>query len=151
MDIAFFKKAVIGSWVKLCFCICLAAAMSGCAFSRTQVAVGFSPNFTQALSGPHKGSLEVSDVKDTRLVTDGFVLMQKSTEYGATSGAYVTAQPVADIFRDGLKMALEQNGFTAANTTQYELHAELQRFWHRFDSKRHIVSSYSKALAGGAL
>jgi hypothetical protein len=54
--------------------------------------------------------------------------MQKGNQYGATSGAYVTEQPVADIFRDGLKSALAQNGFTQAASDQYLLQAEIQNF-----------------------
>jgi hypothetical protein len=109
-------------------CILTGSLLTGCAFSRTPVKLTFSPSVTQPLNSTRKGSLEVGEVKDTRLVKDPLVLMQKANAYGATSGAYVTEVPVATIFRDGLKMALEQNGFTGTNTVHYELLTELQNF-----------------------
>ena len=102
--------------------------LTGCAFSRTQVKVNFSPNVMQPLSGAHKGSLEVGEVKDSRFVTDSLVLLQKANQYGATSGAYVADVPVADTFRDGLRRALEQNGFTGTNADHYILRSELHGF-----------------------
>lgn len=90
--------------------------------------LSFSPIVKQPLKAEHKGAIEVGEVKDSRLVSDPLVLMHKANQYGPTSGAYVTEVPVATIFRDGLKLALEQNGFTATNAVNYELHAELQNF-----------------------
>jgi len=122
------EKSGRGLLVQFFCCILAGSLLTGCAFSRTLVKLNFSPNVTQSLNAARKGSLEVGEVKDTRLVTDPLVLMQKANQYGPTSGAYVTEVPVATIFRDGLKMALEQNGFTGMTAVHYELHTEIQNF-----------------------
>jgi hypothetical protein len=62
------------------------------------------------------------------MVTDAMVLLQKANAYGTTSGAYVTETAVADVFREGLKRALEQNDFTGTNAVHYELHTDLRGF-----------------------
>ena len=108
--------------------VSLGISLTGCAFTRTPVQVDFSPSITEPLNAAHKGSLEVGEVKDSRLVTDPNVLMHKANEYGATSGAYVTAVPVANIFREGLTKALEQNGFVGSGAEHYVLRADLQGF-----------------------
>jgi uncharacterized lipoprotein YajG len=122
------EKSGRGLLLQFFCCILAGSLLTGCAFSRTPVKLSFSPSVTQPLSVARKGSLEIGEVKDTRLVSDPLVLMQKANQYGPTSGAYVAAVPVATIFRDGLKMALEQNGFVGTNAVHYELRAELQNF-----------------------
>jgi len=102
--------------------------LTGCAFSRTPVKVGFTPRVDQPLAAARKAALEVGPVKDSRLVLDQYVLIQKANAYGTTSGAYVTEKPVAEIFRDGLTAALQQNGFETANTNRYVLRSDLQNF-----------------------
>jgi hypothetical protein len=122
------KKTICRLFVQLILGVAFGGVLTGCAFSRTHVSVNFSPNITQPLNAPQKASLEVGEVKDTRLVDDNFVLMHKANAYGPTSGAYVTDVPVADIFRKGLKVALEQNNFTKTGAIHYELRANIQNF-----------------------
>jgi hypothetical protein len=112
----------------LLFCgiICLLA--TGCAFTRTETDVHFSPIITDSLGAQKKASLTVAEIKDSRSVEDKFVIMHKANQYGTTSGAYVTKTPVSDILRDGLIEALQQNGFINTNTNQYELRADMQEF-----------------------
>ena len=70
--------------------------------------------------------MALGDFKDTRLVMDGFVLVQDENAYGPTEGAFVTEKPVAEIFRDGVRMALKQDGFWITNAARYELRGNLQ-------------------------
>jgi hypothetical protein len=104
----------------------MAGLLTGCAFSRTPVQMTLAPKVDQPLRDPVKGSLEVAPVKDSRSVKDGSVLIHKANQYGTTSGAYVTQKPVAEIFADGLKAALQQNGFENTNAAQYILKSEIQ-------------------------
>jgi hypothetical protein len=122
------EKSGWGLLVKFFCCILAGGLLTGCAFSRTPVKLSFSPSVTQPLNATKKGSLEVGEVKDSRLVSDPLVLMQKANAYGPTSGAYVTEVPVATIFHNGLKAALDQNGFTGTTALHYELHADIQNF-----------------------
>jgi len=102
--------------------------LTGCAFSRTPVQVTFAPAISQPVKAPGKAALEVGEIRDTRLVGDPMVLLHKSNAYGPTSGAYVTDVPLAKIFGDGLKRALEQNAFMGTNGLHYELRGEIQNF-----------------------
>lgn len=114
----------------LCMTSCVFAItlLTGCAFSRTPVKVNFSPVVENQLKAAHTNQLEIGTIKDSRPVTDEFVLIQKANGYGPTSGAYVTAVPVTKIFQTGLQSALAQNGFTGSNQAQYKLNADLRGF-----------------------
>jgi hypothetical protein len=119
--------------IKSLCCILLAIVLNGCAFTRTNVKVTLStPGVNEPLEKAAIASLEVGEVKDSRLVTDPYVLMQKGNVNGATSGAYVTDRPVADIFRDGLTAALQKNGFISANTNRYMLKSDIQMFGYGY-------------------
>jgi hypothetical protein len=109
-------------------CVLMAGLLTGCAFSRTSVQVNLAPRVDQPLRVEQKASLEVGDIKDSRLVTDNFVLLQKANAYGPTEGAFVADKPVAEIFRNGLAATLQQNGFMTTNGTRYELRGEIQSF-----------------------
>jgi hypothetical protein len=100
---------------------------AGCAFSRTETNLTFSPKISNPLTNP-KQSLTVGEVKDSRLVKDGHVILHKQNQYGPTSGAYVTRMPVAEIVKGGLVQALRENGFSGANASKYELRGNLQKF-----------------------
>jgi len=127
MKTPFFYNPVRALLFYFC-CSLLVSGVTGCAFTRTPVKVTFAPSVTQPLKEVRKGALEVTKIKDTRLVEDPAVLVHKANEYGTTSGAYVTDPPVGEIFGQGLKQALQQNGFSGENGVHYELHAELQNF-----------------------
>ena len=108
-------------------CFMLAGLLTGCVFQRkTAPLSALAPQAGQPLKAGAGASLSIGDIKDTRLVTDGFVLMQDENAYGLTEGAFVTEKPVAEIFRDGLRGALEQNGFRITQPAQYELRGNLQ-------------------------
>jgi ABC-type uncharacterized transport system auxiliary subunit len=110
------------------FCLsCL--LMTGCAFTRTETQVNFSPVVLASLGAQKKAALTVGDFTDSRLVEDKYVLLQKANGFGqTTSGAYVTKEPVADILKEGLAEALQKNGFVTNNAAQYELRGNLQSF-----------------------
>ncbi len=109
-------------------CCLLCVAVTGCAFSRTETNVTFAPKINQPLKTDRKTSLTVGEIKDSRAVNDGYVLLHKENGYGTTSGAYVTKTPVADILKNGLSDALKQNGFVGADAGKYELRGDLQEF-----------------------
>jgi hypothetical protein len=105
--------------------ILLAGLLTGCVFKRTPVQLTLAPKVNQPLASEPKASLQLGRFNDSRLVTDEFVLLQKENGYGTTEGAYVTEKPVAEILRDGLMMALEQNGFRITNRAQFELRGDI--------------------------
>ena len=106
--------------------VLLAGLLTGCVFQRKTVQLTLAPKVDQPLKSSAGLPLAIGNFKDTRLVTDGFVLMQDENAYGLTEGAFVTEKPVAEIFRDGLTAALEQNGFRLTLPAQYELRGDLQ-------------------------
>jgi hypothetical protein len=106
--------------------ILLAGLLAGCVFKQTPVQLTLAPKINQPLASEPKASLQLGRFKDSRLVTDEFVLLQKENGFGTTEGAYVTEKPVAEILRDGLMMALEQNGFRITNRAQFELRGDIQ-------------------------
>jgi ABC-type uncharacterized transport system auxiliary subunit len=110
--------------------ICLACLLtSGCAFTRTETQVNFSPVVLDPIGPQRKAALTVGDFTDSRLVEDKYVLLQKANGYGqTTSGAFVTKEPVADILKQGLTEALRKNGFATNTTAQYELRGDLKSF-----------------------
>jgi hypothetical protein len=116
-------RVLVIRWLR---CILLAGLMTGCVFMRKPVSLTLAPQVNQPLPSGPKASLALGDFKDTRLVTDGFVLVQDENAYGPTEGAFVTEKPVAEIFRDGVRMALEQDGFWITNAARYELRGNLQ-------------------------
>ncbi len=115
-------------FIQLTGYLLLMACLTGCAFSRTQVKINFSPVVENQLKAAHTNRLKIGTIKDSRLVTDEFVLIHKSNAYGATSGAYITDVPVAKIFQSGLQAALAQNGFTDGKQDEYKLNADLRGF-----------------------
>ncbi len=106
----------------------MGSLLTGCAWTKTPVQMTLSPRLNQPLREPVKAALEIAPVKDARPVKDASVLIQKQNAYGKTTGAYVTEKPVAEIFGNGLKSALVQNGFETANGTKYALETEIQGF-----------------------
>jgi hypothetical protein len=116
------------NFIRIIGCVFLITLLTGCAFTRTQVNVSFSPTIGNPLRSGHTNSLEVGAIKDSRPVTDEYVLIQKGNAYGATSGAFVTDEPIAKIFQNGLKSALAQNGFLGSNSARYTLKADLHGF-----------------------
>lgn len=111
----------------------LGVVASGCAFTRTTVNVRLSPTAAKPLGQIPVAQLVVGQIEDTRPVGDKFVLTQKYNGYGQrTSGAYVTKEPVTDIFKQGLLNVLQSNGFTqaATNLATLELKANIQDFDH---------------------
>lgn len=118
--------------------------LTGCAFTRTPVKVNFSPSVSQPVRTPAKAALEVGEMQDSRLVGDPFILLHKANEYGPTSGAYVTVTPVAKIFREGVKEALDQNGFMGTNGVQYELRGQINGFGVGFIQNGVLSSPTSK-------
>jgi hypothetical protein len=126
---AFMKKRLAEKF-GLVICLAgLAIMPTGCAFTRTTVAVNFNPA-VNCPTGPTVTYLSSVTVVDTRPVEDKFVLTHKFDGYGnRTSGAYVTQQPVADIFQRGLAQALQANGFVqSTNQFRFELRADIQEF-----------------------
>ena len=109
-------------------CLLAGSLLTGCAWTRTPVEMSLAPKVNQPVKQPEKATLTVAPVKDTRPVKDGLVLMQKQNEYGNTTGAYVTTNPVAEIFGDGLEATLKQNGFESANGMPYVLESTIQGF-----------------------
>jgi hypothetical protein len=112
----------------LLFCgiICLLA--TGCAFTRTETPVHFSPVINQPLSAQKKAALVVADFTDSRDVLDKYVLLHKSNGFGQVmAGAYVTKEPVADILKNGIEQVLKTNGFFGG-ILKYELHGDLKSF-----------------------
>jgi hypothetical protein len=109
-------------------CVLTVMLLTGCASSRTPVRLTVASRVNQPLKESLKASLEVEAVKDSRPVTDEFVLMQQSNIYGPTTGGYITEKAVATIFGDGLNAALRQNGFETTNATHYLLQSEIQSF-----------------------
>jgi hypothetical protein len=67
--------------------------LTGCASSRTLVQLTVVSRINQPLKKSSKASLEVEAVKDSRPVTDEFVLMQQSNIHGPTTGSYITEKP----------------------------------------------------------
>lgn len=113
-------------FLSLCACV-LCGLTSGCAFSRTETNITFSPKISNPLVNPKK-SLIVGEIKDLRSVKDGHVLLHKQNAYGPTSGAYVTKEPITEIIKSGLIQALRENGFSGENVLRYELRGNLERF-----------------------
>lgn len=109
-------------------CALLCAFVSGCAFSRTETQVNFTPKINEPLKAERKSSLVVGQIKDSRTVSDANVLIHKENAYGTTSGAYVTKTPVAEILKNGLAEALKQNGFISTDAGKYELRGDIQEF-----------------------
>jgi hypothetical protein len=109
-------------------CFLTIMLLTGCASSRTPVQLTVDSRVNQPLKEPLKAYLEVETVKDSRPVTDEFVLMQQSNIYGPTTGGYITEKTVAKIFGDGLNAALRQNGFETTNAIHYLLQSEIQSF-----------------------
>lgn len=102
---------------------------SGCAFSRTETPVKFSPKVHQPLAYTQHGRLEIGTFKDSRLVQDANVLFHKTDGYNRTaSGAYVTKEAVATILQKGLADTLKENGFSAVSGkyANYELRGDLR-------------------------
>ncbi len=128
MKSEWFQKSPGGLLVQFLCCVLMGGVLTGCAFSRTPVQVNLAPWVDQPLKVGLKASLEVGEVRDSRLVTDQFVLFQKANGYGPTDGAYITDKPVAEIFRNGLAATLRQNGFMTTNGTSYELRGNIQSF-----------------------
>jgi hypothetical protein len=112
--------------IRFLISISLAGLLTGCVFQRTAVQLTLAPKVNQPLAAEPKAALELGNFKDTRLVTDGFVLLQKENGYGPTEGAYVTEKPLAEIVRDGLRAALEQNSFRLTNGAPYALRGDIQ-------------------------
>jgi hypothetical protein len=104
----------------------LAGLLTGCVFKRTPVELTLAPRVNAPLASAPRAALELGTFKDTRLVTDGAVLVQKENGFGPTEGAYVTEKPVAEILRDGLGTALEQNGFRLTSGAPYRLQGDIQ-------------------------
>src|SRR5215469_14603841 len=111
----------------------LAIFSTGCAFTRTKVAINFNPAVDSPVGPKSVAYLSVGDIKDTRPVEDKYVLTHKFDGYGnQTSGAFVTEQPVAEVFKQGLIEALQTNGFAReATKTHFELRANIQEFDNR--------------------
>jgi hypothetical protein len=113
--------------------VLLSILTSGCAFTRTTVAVNYSSTVFRPLGEPPASRLIVGEVGDTRTVSDKYVLCQKYNGYGQRcSGAYVAREPVANIYRNGLIEALEKNGFMQTNAAlgDFILRADIQDFDH---------------------
>jgi hypothetical protein len=102
--------------------------LTGCALTRTETPVTFAPKINEPLKAEPKGSVTVGEIKDSRPVHDGNVVIHKQNEYGTASGAYVTKTAVAEILKTGLADALKQNGFTKAGSAKYELRGDIQEF-----------------------
>ena len=111
----------------------LAIFSTGCAFTRTKVAINFNPAVDSPVGPKSVAYLSVGDIKDTRPVEDKYVLTHKFDGYGnQTSGAFVTEQPVAEVFKQGLIEALQTNGFARAESQKHlELRANIQEFDNR--------------------
>ena len=110
--------------------VCIVA--SGCAFTRTETKISFSPSVSLPLKAERKAALEVAEVKDSRPVKDKSVVIHKQNAYGTTTGAYVSRTPVSEILRNGLIEAFKFNGFVGNTASNYELRVDLQEFG--FDS-----------------
>ena len=104
------------------------ATLTGCALTRTETAVTFAPKVNEPLKAERKSSLTVGEIKDSRPVHDGNVIIHKQNEYGTASGAYVTKPAGAEILKNGLADAFKQNGFTGADAAKYELQGDIQEF-----------------------
>lgn len=119
----------------------LAILSTGCAFTRTTVAINFKPVVDSPVGPKSVAYLSVGDIKDTRPVEDKYVLTHKFDGYGdQTSGAFVTEQPVAEVFKQGLIEALQTNGFArTASPTHFELRANIQQFDNR------VISGFLEA------
>ncbi len=119
--------AVRSAWLSL-----LIVISTGCAFTRTKVDVRLSPTASKPLNRIPTAQLFIGQVEDTRPVKDKYVLTQKFNGYGQrTSGAYVANEPVSDIFKAGLLLALQDNGFIqTSNQSSLELRANIQDFDH---------------------
>src|ERR1022692_3509172 len=128
METKYEKNNGFGYLLRVVSCIFAITLLTGCAFSRTPVKVNFSPLVENQLKTAHTNWLEIRMIKDSRPVTDEFVLIQKANQYGPTSGAYITEVPVTKIFQTGLQSALAQNGFTGSNQAQYKLDVDLRGF-----------------------
>jgi len=106
---------------------------SGRALTRTETKLAFAPTIEQPLGTQRKAGLDVGEILDKRPVKDKSVLVHKVNGHGqTTTGAYVTRQPVAEVFREGLVSALKRNGFNTAEAAKYELRGSLEEF--EFDS-----------------
>jgi uncharacterized lipoprotein YajG len=109
-----------------------ALLLTGCALTRTPTVVNFVPSINAPFAAQSDEPIALSEitVKDSRQVVDGNVLTHKMNGRGeVTTGAYVTEQPVADLFTAGLRHALQQNGVLINQTKgQYELSGEIMAF-----------------------
>jgi len=106
----------------------LCATLTGCALTRTETPVAFVPKVNEPLRAERKSSVTAGEIKDSRPVHDGNVLIHKQNEYGTASGAYVTKPAVAEILKNGVADALKQNGFIGADAGKYELRGDIQEF-----------------------
>jgi ABC-type uncharacterized transport system auxiliary subunit len=128
-------RAFFSRGLTLIGCALVCAFVTGCAFSRTETQVNFAPKINEPLKAQTKSALTVSEIKDSRAISDPNVLMHKANAYGPTSGAYVTKTPVSEILKSGLADALKQNGFIGSGTDKYELHGDIQEFaWEGFSN-----------------
>jgi len=118
-----FAKAIVASLVSIVFV--------GCAFTRTETKVNFTPQIMSPLMAvASESSMSLAKIKDTRSVKDERVLMHKKNGYGqTTTGAYVADRPVAEILQSGVMTALRQNRFPVTDESgKYELRGDLQDF-----------------------
>jgi uncharacterized lipoprotein YajG len=138
-----------------------ALLFTGCAWTNSSLPITISPTVNQPLTGTPKGSLKIAPVKDERTVSDKAVVMQKVNGYGQrTSGAYVAQKPVAEIFRDALVAALQENKFPVSENGTMVLQATiedvdfqvLEGFWTatvepRFRVKFAVIEEQSNKVA----
>lgn len=101
--------------------------LSGCAWTKTPANISLSPKQSVPLNSPAKATLRVTEVKDTRSISDPTVIVQKRNAYGKTTGAYVAERPVKEIFHAALEATLRTNAFNLSSAnSDYELKAEIK-------------------------
>ncbi len=102
----------------------------GCASHKDKTNVRFQPSVSHTLAATPKNALRVAPFQDNRSIRDKTILAKQKNGYGHTTSEVVAAQePVADVFRNGLIHALEENKFKIAQGSGlYELRGAINSF-----------------------
>lgn len=116
--------------LRLVVLVSTVAFLSGCAFSISQVPIGYSYNERLSLEHPVSKSLAVGDVKDSRNIDNPKLIVHKRNEAGnVTTGGYEAEKPLSEIIRDGLNQGLIAAAIpTSSGSCNFTLYGELMDF-----------------------
>jgi len=117
---------------KILILLFLTSLASGCAFTRSETPINYSPSLPPDMNfiGEPSVTLEVGKIIDERLLADPTIVFHKRNLYGTkTTGYYAAQKPVCDIFRKGLIDALKKANFNIVDANgHYVLQGELKEF-----------------------